>query len=315
MHNAADLIDAMRNGGLNRCEVGAVEVPPMVVGASGQPQHWRSVRMTGTKLGGLTVSALDARQWQARGVVLRAFRAEGAQLIAAHFSACQAQESQWTGAWLLHCSWVETPLTNAQFGRSVLQGCRFAESDLNHVQWAEAALLDCQFADSHQGGAVLDNANLAGAVLCRVDLRRANLFRANFAGAVLVGVDLRGANLTSAVATGALLWDCLLDGADGAGPLLSAQRATEHDPSALLARLQQLPPQVVARMAASLLLRPGQPDLPDRTVHSPSPADASGAGGGSASSPAQASPAPAARPAGTAAASAPPVAPVGLEID
>lgn len=211
--NARDFIQQLRTGRMHR-----VEVAPCDLGQHGGvefgPSSWNHVRMTGTKMVGLTIRDLRVDRWLARGVLLNGTRFEGAELRSVSISSSQAMALQWPRAVLEGCQFSETPLTNANLSRAALTGCHFSISDLNHANLTESLLLNCRFTDSRQGGAVVDNVNLSGAVLCGVDLRGAGLFRANFDGAILVNVDLRDANLVDASFQGAVMIGCKTDRAD-----------------------------------------------------------------------------------------------------
>ncbi|MCO4760697.1 MAG: pentapeptide repeat-containing protein [Myxococcales bacterium] len=214
--NARDFVQQLRTGRMHR-----VEVAPCDLGQHGGtefgPASWNHVRMTGTKLVGLWIRDLKVDRWFARGVLLNGTRFEGAQLSSVSISNSQAMALQWPKAVLQGCRFSETALTNANLSRAALTGCHFDISDLNHTNLTEALLLNCRFTDSRQGGAVVDNVNLSGAVLCGVDLRGAGLFRANFDGAVLVDVDLRDANLVDANFRNAVMIGCKTDRADMSG--------------------------------------------------------------------------------------------------
>jgi uncharacterized protein YjbI with pentapeptide repeats len=221
------------------------------------------VRMTGTKLIGLHCTGWIANRWQGRGVLLRGTRLEKAELHHCDITNSQGQELHWPASKLFDSRFVETPLTNANFGRSVMVGCEFAQSDLNHANLTESLLLGCRFTDARQGGAVLDNINLSGAVLCNVDLRGANLFRASFANAVLVGVDLRESNLTGVSFRNAVIVDVKTDRADLAGSTHQEFHAAGTSMMEAFERLRHLSPDVTAMIAAALLLRsPGATTAP-----------------------------------------------------
>jgi hypothetical protein len=118
-------------------------------------------------------------------------------------------------------------------------------------------VLHTRFSDSRQGGAVLDNADLSGAVLCQVDLRGANLFRASFAHAVLIGVDLREANLVGVRFQDAVLIDCQTDRADLGGGSAEELARASGSLADVFERLQHLSSEHLAMMTAALLLRSG----------------------------------------------------------
>ncbi|MBP46482.1 MAG: hypothetical protein CMH53_00920 [Myxococcales bacterium] len=115
-------------------------------------------------------------------------------------------------------------------------------------------LLNCTFSDTRQGGAVVDNANLSGAVLCGVNLSGAGLFRANFDGAVLVNVDLRGANLVDASFKDTVMLNCRTDTAD-MSPATQAQiQQARSDVNAIMDSLvRHHEPKQLAAVTAGLL--------------------------------------------------------------
>ncbi len=268
--NVHDLRAALQSGHLDRCDVGPVDLPPVEL-PSARLNH---VRMTGTKLIGVHALGWHANRWIARGILLRGTRFERAELHHCEISNSQAQELHWPQARMFDSRFVETPLTNANLGRSILSNCDFAQSDLNHANLTESLLLNCRFADQRQGGAVLDNANLAGAVLCNVDLRGANLFRTNFSHAVLVNVDLRDANLTGVSFREAVVIDVKTERADLQGQTLQEFQAAGSSVGDVFERIRHLPPDVGAMIAASLLVR-AQPTAgaPQGQSSSAAPAD------------------------------------------
>ncbi len=211
--NARDFIQQLRTGRMHRVEVGPCDLGQHGGNEFG-PASWNHVRMTGTKMIGLTIRDLRVDRWLARGVLLNGTRFEGSEMSSVSISNSQAMALQWPRAVLQGCKFQETALTNANFSRAVMTGCHFDISDLNHANMTESLLLNCRFTDSRQGGAVVDNVNLTGAVMCGVDMRGAGLFRANFDGAVLVNVDLRDANLVDANFNGAVMIGCQTDRAD-----------------------------------------------------------------------------------------------------
>ncbi|MSQ82004.1 MAG: pentapeptide repeat-containing protein [Myxococcales bacterium] len=249
--NASDLRTALQSGSLERCEIGPVDLPPIDV-PSVRLNH---VRMTGTKLVGVHAGNWHANRWIARGVLLRGARFDRAELLNCEISNGQGQELHWPTARLFDCRFVETPLTNANLGRSLIVGCDFAQSDLNHASLGESMLLNSSFTDARQGGAVLDNANLTGSVLCNVNLRGANLFRANFSNAVLINVDLREANLTGVSFRNAVVLDVKTDRAELTGTTHQEFQLAGTSLSDIWDRLRHLPADVLALMTAALLHR------------------------------------------------------------
>ncbi|MSP92926.1 MAG: pentapeptide repeat-containing protein [Myxococcales bacterium] len=251
--NASELRQALQNGGLDRAEVPAIDLPPTDVGKV----RLHNVRMVGTKLVGLHIAELTSHRVDARGVILRGTRFERAEMQNWVVSNSQAHEAQWPGARLLDCQFAETPLTAANLQRSMIVGCEFAQSDLNHANLQEALILHSRFTDARQGGAVLDNARLAGAVLCHVNLRGANLFRADFTGAVLVGVDLREANLVGAIFRDAVLIDVKYDRADMSGSTVQELAQALTGVADVFDRLKDHDPMQLAMVAATVLVRGG----------------------------------------------------------
>lgn len=267
--NVHEFRAALMNGHLDRCEVGPVDLAPIET-----PQvRLNHVRMTGTKLVGIHAQGWIANRWIARGILLRGSRFERAELHNCEIANSQGQELHWPGSRLFDSRFVETPLTNANLGRSILVGCELAQSDLNHANLTESLLLNCRFSDQRQGGAVLDNANLAGAVLCNVDLRGANLFRANFSHAILCNVDLREANLVGVSFRDAVVIDVQTDRAEMQGTTQQEFQAAGSGLMEVFERMRHLPADVSAMMAASLLLR-AQPGAAGPMQTSPAAAQA-----------------------------------------
>ncbi len=249
--NASDLRAALQSGLLERCEVGPADLPPIDVPLV----RLNHVRMVGTKMVGVRAAGWIANRWSTRGVLLRGARLERAELAHCEIANGQGQELHLPSARIFDTRFLETPLTNANFGRSVLVGCDFAQSDLNHATMVEAMLLNCRFTDARQGGAVLDNINLAGAVLCNVELRGANLFRANFSNAVLINVDLREANLTGVSFRNAVIIDVKTERAELQGTTAQEFQVAGASLNEIWERLRHLPGDVLAMMAAALLHR------------------------------------------------------------
>ncbi len=269
--NASELRQALQTGSLDRVEISPVDLPPLEVGTV----RMNSVKMTGTKLVGLAIQHLHATRVQARGILLRATRFEGAELHNWDVSASHAQEIQWPCVRMHDCRFTETPLTNANLSRSMIVGGEFAQSDLNHANLSESLLLHTNFSDSRQGGAVLDNANLSDAVLCQVNLRGANLLRASFAGAVLIGVDLRDANLVGVSFRNAVLVDCKTERAEITGQTIQDMAQAGHTLADVFERLRHLPAEHNAMIAAAMLMRGGATQATQNTQQSASlaPAD------------------------------------------
>ena len=109
-------------------------------------------------------------------------------------------------------------LTEADFSQALLKSTNFNQANLTRVLWQDAQKLD----KARVGDAILANwavrdllvsraghgksyikANLRGANLADVDLKRANLTWADLSGATLPKADLRDANLREVLATGA----------------------------------------------------------------------------------------------------------------
>ena len=251
--NTRDFVQQLKTGTFERVEVGPCDLGQHG-GAEFGPATWSHVRMTGTKLVGLNVKQLRADRWMARGALLNGTRFEAAELSGVHISNSQAMAIQWPSAVLRRCSFVETPLTNANLSRALFTDCRFEIADLNHANLSEALLLNCSLSDNRQGGAVVDNANLSGAVLCGVNLSGAGLFRANFDGAVLVNVDMRGANLVDASFRDTVMVQCKTDHADMSPQTESQIKQARSDVGAIIAALQRHhEPQQLAAVTAGLL--------------------------------------------------------------
>jgi uncharacterized protein YjbI with pentapeptide repeats len=123
--------------------------------------------------------------------------------------------------------------------------------DLNHTNMTEAMFINCRFTDTRQGGAVLDNANFAGAVLCNTQMVGANLFRASFDGAVLIGVDLRQANLVDVNFDGAVLIGVKLDGAEMSAETAAAARSAGKSLAEVVTQLGRHDPAHLAVIAAT----------------------------------------------------------------
>lgn len=264
--NASELRSALQGGVLERCEIGPVDLPPVDAPAV----RLNHVRMTGTKMIGVHAAGWHANRWQARGVLLRGSRFDRAELHNCEIANGHGQELHWPAARLFDSRFVETPLTNANFGRALVVGCDFAQSDLNHATLGEAMLLNTSFADARQGGAVLDNVNLSGAVLCNVNLRGANLFRANFANAVLINVDLRESNLTNVSFRNAVVIDCKTERAELSGSTHQEYQTAGSSLSDIWERLRHLPADVLALMTAALLAR-AQAGVPATATSSAAP--------------------------------------------
>jgi len=112
---------------------------------------------------------------------------------------------------------------------------------------------------------VLDNANLAGAVLCHVDLRGANLLRANFSGAVLIDVDLRDANLVGVSFRDAVMVDVKTERAEIAGATIAEIQGAGSTLVDVFQRLRHLPAEHSALLAAMVLMRASTPKAAEPT--------------------------------------------------
>ncbi|MBP47481.1 MAG: hypothetical protein CMH53_06045, partial [Myxococcales bacterium] len=117
--NARDFIEQLKSGQMQRVEVGACDLGQHG-GEEFGPARWGHVRMTGTKLVGLTIRQLQADRWMARGVLLNGTRFTKAELRGVNISNSQAMAVQWPHAVIQRCRFVETPLTNANLSRALI---------------------------------------------------------------------------------------------------------------------------------------------------------------------------------------------------
>jgi uncharacterized protein YjbI with pentapeptide repeats len=195
---------------------------------------------------GVDPAVLDDPELEAEEAPSAGERLTRDEVVARHASGASLAGADLTGVDLsgLDLSSAElsdATLRGARLDGTVLAGASLARADLRGVT-AAAARVDLAQANLHQ--ARLDDAVLPGALLVAADLGGASLDRAQLAGAILVdatadaasliGADLAAAELTGASFAGAVLRGARLGGVAASRCDLGAADLTEADLTAAL---------------------------------------------------------------------------------
>ncbi len=166
------------------------------------------------------LTGADLRKVDLRMADLRGVRLGGANLAEAELSKADLRKADLPTTILVNVNLSEGDLRGANLSGANLSHAILSGANLRAANLSDAILSKTSLRAADLSGAILSGvnlravANLAKAILFRVDLSKADLCKVNFSEVDLRSANLSGANLSSAMLTNSNLFEAILRDAD-----------------------------------------------------------------------------------------------------